>query len=62
MQKRYELKLLRTIPDPDPEFKKVVIRFPDMHVFFILLCHARDMDITFYLINFSEKAKEFGKE
>ena len=68
MQKRYELKLLRTIPDPDPEFKKVVIRFPGMHVFFILLCHAWDMDITFYLdmgtkkINFREKAKEFGKE
>ena len=53
-------------------FKNVVIRSPDTDVFFILLCHACDMDITIYLdtetgrkrqlINVSEKAKEVGNE
>ena len=53
-------------------FKNVVIRSPDTDMFFILLCHACDIDITIcldtrtgkkrQLINVSEKAKEFGKE
>ena len=53
-------------------FKNVVIRSLDTDVFFILLCHGCDMDITIYLdtgtgkkrqlINVSEKAEEYGKE
>lgn len=49
-----------------------MIGFPGADVFFILLCHAYDIDITIYLetrtgkkrqlINVSEKRKGFGKE
>ena len=30
-------------------FKNIVVHSPDTDVFFILLCHACDMDITVYL-------------
>ena len=53
-------------------FKNVVIRSSNIDRVFIFLCHACDVDITIYLdtevgkkrylINVSEKAKEFGKE
>ena len=56
----------------DQGFKSVVVRTPDTDVFFILLFHAHDLEITIYvdigtgkkqrLVNVSELASTLGKE
>ena len=56
----------------DQGFKSVVVRTPDTDIFFILLLHAHDLEITIYvdigtgkkrrLINISELASTLGKE
>ena len=56
----------------DQGFKSVVVRTPDTDVFFILLFHAHDLEITIYvdietgkkrrLVNVSELASIPGKE
>ena len=52
-------------------FKSIVVRTPDTDVFFVLLFHAHDLEITIYvnigtvkkrkLVNVSELASTLGK-
>ena len=56
----------------DQSFKSVVVRTPDTDVFFMLLFHTQDLEITIYvdtgtrtkrrLVNVPELASTLGKE